>query len=148
MTFLDDGTTKITATPIKWKEGMVNSCYLCNYQYVFFVVIYLILGYYIILLKGLPNGVVHEKNGKKRSHEEDRLLTQIYLFFYVIFSVFAVGKLNSCDRQLLYLQNIKEVQNYLFSRGGFSPKMQNSIFCDYDQIKHAIYSLLICYIQS
>ncbi|KVH98843.1 NAP1-related protein 2 [Cynara cardunculus var. scolymus] len=42
MTFLDDGTTKITATPIKWKEGM-----------------------------GLPNGVAHEKNGKKRSHEED-----------------------------------------------------------------------------
>ncbi|KAJ0903008.1 putative nucleosome assembly protein (NAP) [Helianthus annuus] len=37
ITFLDEGTTKITATPIKWKEGM-----------------------------GLSNGVTHEKNGKKR----------------------------------------------------------------------------------
>ncbi|KAL5544449.1 hypothetical protein UlMin_008233 [Ulmus minor] len=35
-TFLDEGT-KITATPIKWKEGM-----------------------------GIPNGVTHEKKGKKR----------------------------------------------------------------------------------
>ncbi|KAL8226623.1 hypothetical protein R6Q57_016455 [Mikania cordata] len=42
ITFLDEGTTKITATSIKWKEGM-----------------------------GLPNGVAHEKNGKKRPHEED-----------------------------------------------------------------------------
>lgn len=24
ITFLDEGTTKITATPIKWKEGMVT----------------------------------------------------------------------------------------------------------------------------
>ncbi|RZC10684.1 NAP1-related protein 2 isoform B [Glycine soja] len=37
-TFLEEGTTKITATPIKWKEG-----------------------------KGLPNGVEHDKNGKKRA---------------------------------------------------------------------------------
>ncbi|CAL0307206.1 unnamed protein product [Lupinus luteus] len=36
-TFLDEGTTKITATPIKWKEG-----------------------------KGIPNGVDHQKKGKKR----------------------------------------------------------------------------------
>ncbi|KAJ0765997.1 putative nucleosome assembly protein (NAP) [Helianthus annuus] len=42
ITFLDEGTTKITATPIKWKEGM-----------------------------GLSNGVTHEKNGKKRPLEED-----------------------------------------------------------------------------
>ncbi|KAI3717762.1 hypothetical protein L1987_69573 [Smallanthus sonchifolius] len=42
ITFLDEGTTKITATSIKWKEGM-----------------------------GLPNGVTEEKNGKKRPHEED-----------------------------------------------------------------------------
>nr|GEV28104.1 NAP1-related protein 1-like [Tanacetum cinerariifolium] len=41
-TFTDDGTTKITATPIKWKEGM-----------------------------GGTNGVAHEKNGNKRPHEED-----------------------------------------------------------------------------
>ncbi|KAI3759311.1 hypothetical protein L6452_07031 [Arctium lappa] len=41
-TFLDEGTTKITVTPIKWKEGM-----------------------------GVPNGVTHEKNGNKRPHEED-----------------------------------------------------------------------------
>ncbi|KAI3820821.1 hypothetical protein L1987_08370 [Smallanthus sonchifolius] len=41
-TFLDEGSTKITATSIKWKEG-----------------------------KGLPNGVSHEKNGKKRPHEDD-----------------------------------------------------------------------------
>ncbi|GJR42857.1 NAP1-related protein 2-like protein [Tanacetum coccineum] len=43
-TFTDDGTTKITATPIKWKEGM-----------------------------GGTNGVAHEKNGNKRPHEEDRI---------------------------------------------------------------------------
>ncbi|XP_061346595.1 NAP1-related protein 2-like isoform X4 [Gastrolobium bilobum] len=37
-TFLEEGTTKITATPIKWKEG-----------------------------KGIPNGVDHEKKGNKRA---------------------------------------------------------------------------------
>ncbi|XP_020234568.1 NAP1-related protein 2 isoform X4 [Cajanus cajan] len=37
-TFLEEGTTKVTATPIKWKEG-----------------------------KGVPNGVSHEKNGNKRA---------------------------------------------------------------------------------
>nr|XP_043606427.1 NAP1-related protein 2 [Erigeron canadensis] len=42
ITFLDEGTTKITATSIKWKEGM-----------------------------GHPNGVSHEKNGNKRPHEDD-----------------------------------------------------------------------------
>ncbi|KAJ9560182.1 hypothetical protein OSB04_005342 [Centaurea solstitialis] len=46
-TFLDEGTTKITATSIKWKEGM-----------------------------GVPNGVAHDhhdhkKKGNKRCHEED-----------------------------------------------------------------------------
>ncbi|KAF2311332.1 hypothetical protein GH714_021842 [Hevea brasiliensis] len=35
-TFLDEGTTEITATPIKWKQGM-----------------------------GIPNGVAHEKKGNK-----------------------------------------------------------------------------------
>ncbi|KAK7347270.1 hypothetical protein VNO80_21798 [Phaseolus coccineus] len=35
-TFFEEGSTKITATPIKWKEG-----------------------------KGLPNGVNHDKNGKR-----------------------------------------------------------------------------------
>ncbi|XP_051116996.1 NAP1-related protein 2-like isoform X2 [Andrographis paniculata] len=40
--FLEEGTTKITATPIKWKEGM-----------------------------GIPNGVAEEKNGNKRSHAEE-----------------------------------------------------------------------------
>ncbi|XP_076902500.1 NAP1-related protein 2-like isoform X2 [Bidens hawaiensis] len=45
ITFLDEGSTKTTATSIKWKEGM-----------------------------GLSNGVSHdknEKNGKKRPHEDD-----------------------------------------------------------------------------
>ncbi|KAG5049688.1 NAP1-related protein 2 [Glycine soja] len=37
-TFLEEGTTKVTATPIKWKEG-----------------------------KGIPNGVNHEKKGNKRA---------------------------------------------------------------------------------
>ncbi|KAK7317265.1 hypothetical protein RJT34_01341 [Clitoria ternatea] len=37
-TFLEEGTTKVTATPIKWKEG-----------------------------KGIPNGVDHEKKGNKRA---------------------------------------------------------------------------------
>jgi template-activating factor I len=41
-TFLDEGTTKITATSIKWKEGM-----------------------------GLSNGAEHDKNGKKRPHADD-----------------------------------------------------------------------------
>ncbi|CAK9158676.1 unnamed protein product [Ilex paraguariensis] len=41
-TFLDEGTTKITATSIKWKEGM-----------------------------GIPNGVANEKKGSKRPHADD-----------------------------------------------------------------------------
>ncbi|XP_028763436.1 NAP1-related protein 2-like isoform X1 [Neltuma alba] len=40
-TFLEEGTTKVTATPIKWKEG-----------------------------KGIPNGV-HEKKGNKRPPTDD-----------------------------------------------------------------------------
>ncbi|KAL0364693.1 UNVERIFIED_CONTAM: NAP1-related protein 2, partial [Sesamum angustifolium] len=42
-TFLEEGTTKITATSIKWKEGM-----------------------------GISNGVAEEKKGNKRSHAEER----------------------------------------------------------------------------
>ncbi|XAR65476.1 hypothetical protein NMG60_11009617 [Bertholletia excelsa] len=45
-TFLDEGVTKITATSIKWKEGM-----------------------------GIPNGVVHEKKGSKRPHAEESFFT-------------------------------------------------------------------------
>ncbi|KAL0878035.1 hypothetical protein Bca101_027741 [Brassica carinata] len=46
-TFLEDGTTKITATPINWKEG-----------------------------KGLPNGVNHDdKNGNKRAFPEESFFT-------------------------------------------------------------------------
>ncbi|KAK4750429.1 hypothetical protein SAY87_003911 [Trapa incisa] len=41
-TFLDEGTTKISATSIKWKEGM-----------------------------GLPNGIAPEKKGSKRPFTED-----------------------------------------------------------------------------
>ncbi|KAJ8452342.1 hypothetical protein Cgig2_006147 [Carnegiea gigantea] len=41
-TFLDEGTTKVTATSIKWKEGM-----------------------------GVPNGVDGEKKGNKRAHGEE-----------------------------------------------------------------------------
>ncbi|KAL0421915.1 UNVERIFIED_CONTAM: NAP1-related protein 2 [Sesamum latifolium] len=41
-TFLEEGTTKITATTIKWKEGM-----------------------------GISNGVAEEKKGNKRSHAEE-----------------------------------------------------------------------------
>lgn len=41
-TFLDEGVTKVTATKIKWKDGM-----------------------------GLPNGVAADKKGNKRPHEED-----------------------------------------------------------------------------
>ncbi|OWM65307.1 hypothetical protein CDL15_Pgr008897 [Punica granatum] len=52
-TFLDEGTTKITATSIKWKEGM-----------------------------SLPNGAAHEKKGNKRpfaeeSHEGPPILPQL-----------------------------------------------------------------------
>ncbi|CAE5964129.1 unnamed protein product [Arabidopsis arenosa] len=46
-TFLEEGTTKITATPIKWKEG-----------------------------KGLPNGVNHDdKKGNKRALPEESFFT-------------------------------------------------------------------------
>ncbi|XP_009623886.1 NAP1-related protein 2 [Nicotiana tabacum] len=45
-TFLEDGPTKISATTIKWKEGM-----------------------------GIPNGVAHEKKGNKRSHAEESFFT-------------------------------------------------------------------------
>ncbi|XP_073122899.1 NAP1-related protein 2-like isoform X2 [Henckelia pumila] len=45
-TFLEEGTTTITATSIKWKEGM-----------------------------DIPNGVVEEKNGNKRSHVEESFFT-------------------------------------------------------------------------
>ncbi|CAI0401604.1 unnamed protein product [Linum tenue] len=45
-TFLDEGTTEITATPIKWKEGM-----------------------------GLPNGVSHEKKGNKRPLAQESFFT-------------------------------------------------------------------------
>ncbi|XP_057480292.1 NAP1-related protein 2-like isoform X2 [Actinidia eriantha] len=45
-TFLDEGTIKITATPIKWKEGM-----------------------------GIPNGVIHEKKGNKRPHADESFFT-------------------------------------------------------------------------
>ncbi|XP_057516120.1 NAP1-related protein 2-like [Amaranthus tricolor] len=41
-TFLDEGTTKVSATSIRWKEGM-----------------------------GIPNGVENEKKGKKRAHLEE-----------------------------------------------------------------------------
>ncbi|XP_021733819.1 NAP1-related protein 2-like isoform X1 [Chenopodium quinoa] len=41
-TFLDEGTTKVTATSIKWKEGM-----------------------------GIPNGVDNDKKGNKRAHIEE-----------------------------------------------------------------------------
>ncbi|KAK4374563.1 hypothetical protein RND71_005240 [Anisodus tanguticus] len=45
-TVLEDGRTKITATTIKWKEG-----------------------------KGIPNGVVQEKKGNKRSHSKESFFT-------------------------------------------------------------------------
>ncbi|XP_074317004.1 NAP1-related protein 2-like isoform X2 [Silene latifolia] len=45
-TFLDEGTTNVTATSIKWKEGM-----------------------------GIPNGVNDEKKGDKRSHVEESFFT-------------------------------------------------------------------------
>ncbi|KAM7471402.1 hypothetical protein LguiA_009585 [Lonicera macranthoides] len=45
-TFLDEGTTKITATSIKWKEGM-----------------------------GIANGVSNDKKGNKRSHEDESFFT-------------------------------------------------------------------------
>ncbi|KAI3454660.1 hypothetical protein Pfo_011323 [Paulownia fortunei] len=45
-TFLEEGITKITATSIKWKEGM-----------------------------GIPNGVAEEKKGNKRSHAEESFFT-------------------------------------------------------------------------
>uniref|UniRef100_A0A803L950 NAP1-related protein 2 n=1 Tax=Chenopodium quinoa TaxID=63459 RepID=A0A803L950_CHEQI len=49
-TFLDEGTTKVTATSIKWKEGM-----------------------------GIPNGVDNDKKGNKRAHIEERTLVALLL---------------------------------------------------------------------
>lgn len=45
-TFLDEGTTKVTATSIKWKEGM-----------------------------GILNGVANEKKGNKRPHGDESFFT-------------------------------------------------------------------------
>ncbi|KAJ9568101.1 hypothetical protein OSB04_004067 [Centaurea solstitialis] len=74
MTFLDEGTTKVTATTIKWKEGMVGSCYSYNYQHVFFCS-NLILVRYFTFIEGPSKWSCHEKNGKKRPHEEDSFFT-------------------------------------------------------------------------
>ncbi|KAI7979099.1 NAP1-related protein 2 [Camellia lanceoleosa] len=49
-TFLDEGTTKITGSNIKWKEGMNEL------QHV----------------KGAANGVNHEKKGNKRPPSDER----------------------------------------------------------------------------
>ncbi|KAL0342633.1 UNVERIFIED_CONTAM: NAP1-related protein 2 [Sesamum calycinum] len=49
-TFLEEGITKITATSIKWKEGM-----------------------------GIANGVAEEKKGNKRSHAEERCCVTMLL---------------------------------------------------------------------
>ncbi|KAL5544191.1 hypothetical protein UlMin_007975 [Ulmus minor] len=71
-TFLDEGT-KITATPIKWKEVM-----------------------------GIPNGVTHEKKGKKRplTNESTKCLG-LYFFFY--FSI--------CKHQLFMKHIVNLIQN-------------------------------------
>ncbi|KAH9619570.1 hypothetical protein KSS87_023535 [Heliosperma pusillum] len=45
-TFLDEGTTNVSATSIKWKEGM-----------------------------GIPNGVENDKKGNKRTHLEESFFT-------------------------------------------------------------------------
>ncbi|XP_073141651.1 NAP1-related protein 2-like isoform X2 [Henckelia pumila] len=49
VTFLEEGTTTITATSIKWKEGM-----------------------------GIFNGVAEDKKGNKRSHSEESFFTWFY----------------------------------------------------------------------
>ncbi|KAG4400918.1 hypothetical protein AAZX31_07G150900 [Glycine max] len=51
-TFLEEGTTKITATPIKWKEG-----------------------------KGLPNGLDHDKNGNKQARIDIGCLNFYFQYF-------------------------------------------------------------------
>ncbi|KRH65520.2 hypothetical protein GLYMA_03G042100v4 [Glycine max] len=51
-TFLEEGTTKISATLIKWKEG-----------------------------KGLPNGLDHDKNGNKRVVSISGCLNFYFQFF-------------------------------------------------------------------
>lgn len=139
MTFLDDGTTKITATPIKWKEGMVKSCNLCNYQYVFFGSNLSNLGLLHTFIEG-PSKWSCTWEERKEAVPRGRQVINLDLsfFFYVIFSVLAVGKLNSCQRQ-------RSTKLPTFERWVLSQDAQ-SIFRDYDQIKHAIYSLLIWYI--
>lgn len=52
----------------------------------------LIVGRYLYVLKGLPNGVEHEKNGNKRPHEDDRLLILIYFLIFFVFSFFLISK--------------------------------------------------------
>lgn len=101
ITFLDEGTTKITATSIKWKEGMVRFRYmlLVIYLYVYLQPSDLVLYVYI---KGLSNGVTHEKNGNKRPHEEDRLVKCIYLFCFVFFIV-VVGLMICCHWTYLFI---------------------------------------------
>lgn len=70
-TFLDDGTTQITATPIKWKEGMVKHFLTGTVNNRSFCCLSLIFGN-SVFIKGVPNGVTNEKNGNKRPREENR----------------------------------------------------------------------------
>nr|XP_016464259.1 PREDICTED: NAP1-related protein 2-like [Nicotiana tabacum] len=62
-TFLEDGPTKITATTIKWKEGM-----------------------------GIPNGVADKKKGNKRSLAEERSANFYLAFLRVLISVAEIIK--------------------------------------------------------
>ncbi|KAL6965942.1 hypothetical protein U1Q18_048510, partial [Sarracenia purpurea var. burkii] len=77
-TFLDEGTTKITATSIKWKEGMVRA--LCSP--IFYGESSLFTYFYgesctkcFYFVKGIPNGVAYEKKGNKRPHADESFFT-------------------------------------------------------------------------
>lgn len=78
-TFLEEGTTKVTATPIKWKEGKVRLCIpvLFLYQLVLCSFYFILFPKTLYLnMKGVPNGVNHEKKGNKRPPADIRLVSK------------------------------------------------------------------------
>lgn len=68
--FADDGTTNMTGTAIKWREGMVS---VLPFKHVVLLIILLSNASSNYNLKELANGDAHEKKGNKRPYAEERL---------------------------------------------------------------------------
>lgn len=78
-TFREEGTTEITATPIKWKEGMVKVFVFALFWYHFCpFLLYMLISLFLWNMKGLPNGVNHGNKGSKRPLPDERLTSSIW----------------------------------------------------------------------